>query len=75
MFLMPKESQTMGKILTTLLMPFKKNKCSDQILPYQIWSEKLNAKVSEWFKIYHLHKKNKVRVSNCFSILNIKNEC
>lgn len=69
MFLMPKESLTMGKIMTTLLNPFKKNRSGNESLPYQIWSEELKIQVSEWFKMYHLHKKNKVHVSISFIYL------
>jgi hypothetical protein len=66
MFLMPKESTTMGKIMTTLLMPVKKSKFVGQVMPYKVWSEKLSRKVSDWCKIYHAKKKNKVIVSIIF---------
>ncbi|XP_050440947.1 uncharacterized protein LOC126845937 isoform X2 [Adelges cooleyi] len=60
MFLMPKESTAMGKIMTTLLMPIRKSKYINKIMPYKVWSEKLSKKVSEWFKVYHSKKRNKV---------------
>jgi len=63
MFLMPRESMTMSKIMTTLLMPIKKFKDMNQIMPYIIWSAKLSNKVSEWCKVYHMKKRNKVSVS------------
>jgi len=66
MFLMPKESTTMGKIMTTLLMPVKKSKFVGQVMPYKVWSEKLSRKVSDWCKIYHAKKKKKVIVSIIF---------
>ncbi|XP_060853914.1 uncharacterized protein KIAA2026-like [Rhopalosiphum padi] len=68
MFLMPKESTTMGKIMTTLLMPVKKSKFVGQVMPYKVWSEKLSRKVSDWCKIYHAKKKNKVIVMNLLGI-------
>ncbi|XP_025200122.1 uncharacterized protein LOC112598032 [Melanaphis sacchari] len=68
MFLMPKESTTMGKIMTTLLMPIKKTKFVGQVMPYTIWSEKLSRKVSDWFKVYHSKNKNKVIVMNSLGI-------
>lgn len=69
MFLMPKESTTMAKIMTTLLMPVKKTKSIDQVMPYKVWSEKLSKKVSDWCKVYHTKKQNKVIVSNIFYFL------
>lgn len=63
MFLMPKESSTMSKIMTTLLMPTKKNKYIGQFMPYEVWSKKLCTKVSDWYKVYNLKNKNKTRVS------------
>lgn len=63
MFLMPKESLTMSKIMTTLLMPTKKNKYIGQFMPYEVWSKKLYTKVSEWYKVYNLKNKNKTSVS------------
>lgn len=69
MFLMPKESSTMSKVLTTLLMPVKKTKYTGKLMPYKIWSEKLCKKVSEWYKIYHMRKRNKVSVSDTTIIL------
>lgn len=66
MFLMPKESTTMNKIMTTLLMPIKKTKYFGREMPYKIWSEKLCKKVSEWYKLFRLHKRNKVYVSIYF---------
>lgn len=63
MFLMPKESTTMSKIITTLLMPVRKTKYIGQDMPYKIWSKKLCEKVSEWYKVYHFKKRNKVSVS------------
>ncbi|CAH1726664.1 unnamed protein product [Aphis gossypii] len=68
MFLMPKESTTMGKIMTTLLMPVKKTKFVGQIMPYKIWSEKLSKRVSDWCRVYHAKKKNKVIVMNSLGI-------
>jgi len=67
MFLMPKESTTMGKVMTTLLMPVKKAKCIGQVMPYKVWSEKLSKKVSDWCKVYHTKNQNKVIVSNVFT--------
>lgn len=69
MFLMPKQSTTMGKILTTLLMPVKKTKFIGQVMPYEIWSAKLSRKVSDWCKVYHAKKQNKVIVSYVFLLL------
>lgn len=66
MFLMPKESTTMSKIMTTLLMPIKKNRFIGREMPYKIWSKKLCEKVSEWYKVYRAHKRNKVYVSIYF---------
>lgn len=66
MFLMPKESTTMSKIMTTLLMPIKKRKSYDRIMPYNVWSERLGKKVSEWYKMYYLKRQNKVQVSITF---------
>lgn len=63
MFLMPKESTTMSKIMTTLLIPIKKAKCMGRVMPYTVWSEKLCKKVTEWYKLYHSKKRNKVKVS------------
>lgn len=63
MFLMPKESTTMSQIMTTLLMPIKKTKFNGQIMPYKVWSDKLNEKVSDWYKVYNAKKQNKVSVS------------
>jgi len=63
MFLMPRESMTMSKIMTTLLTPINKVKYVNQTMPYTIWSKKLSQKVSEWCKVYHIKKKNKVTVS------------
>ncbi|CAI6351637.1 unnamed protein product [Macrosiphum euphorbiae] len=60
MFLMPKESTTMGKVMTTLLDPRKKTKCIGPVMPYKVWSEKLSKKVSDWCKVYHTKKQNKV---------------
>jgi len=71
MFLMPKESTTMGKIMTTLLMPVKKTKFIGQVMPYKVWSEKLSKKVSGWCKVYHAKKQNKVIVSNIFTFKQI----
>ncbi|XP_022179574.1 uncharacterized protein KIAA2026-like isoform X2 [Myzus persicae] len=68
MFLMPKESTTMAKIMTTLLMPVKKTKSIDQVMPYKVWSEKLSKKVSDWCKVYHTKKQNKVIVMNSLGI-------
>ncbi|XP_022163146.1 uncharacterized protein LOC111028718 [Myzus persicae] len=68
MFLMPKQSTTMGKIMTTLLMPVKKTKFIGQVMPYKIWSEKLSRKVSDWCKVYHSKKQNKVIVMNSLGI-------
>ncbi|CAI6361144.1 unnamed protein product [Macrosiphum euphorbiae] len=68
MFLMPKESTTMGKIMTTLLMPVKKTKFIGQVMPYKVWSEKLSKKVSGWCKVYHAKKQNKVIVMNSLGI-------
>ncbi|VVC30034.1 Bromodomain [Cinara cedri] len=68
MFLMPKESTTMSKIMTTLLMPIKKPKYIGREMPYKVWSEKLCKKVSEWYKVYHIHKRNKVYVLNSLGI-------
>lgn len=69
MFLMPKQSTTMGKIMTTLLMPVKKTKFIGQVMPYEIWSAKLSRKVSDWCKVYHAKKQNKVIVSYVFLLL------
>lgn len=63
MFLMPKESTTMSKIMTVLLMPIKRTKDIEQIIPYSIWSKKLCKKVSDWYKVYHIKNRNKVKVS------------
>ncbi|XP_015368190.1 PREDICTED: uncharacterized protein KIAA2026-like [Diuraphis noxia] len=68
MFLMPKQSTTMGKIMTTLLMPVKKTKFIGQVMPYDIWSAKLSRKVSDWCKVYHTKKQNKVIVMNLLGI-------
>lgn len=63
MFLIPKESKTMGKVMSFLLMPIKKKaKFSDQIMPYKVWSGKLDNKLSEWYKVYHANQQNKVNV-------------
>ncbi|XP_060861557.1 MATH and LRR domain-containing protein PFE0570w-like [Metopolophium dirhodum] len=59
MFIMPKESTTMSKVMTTLLMPVKKNK-SNHLMPYKVWSEKLSKNVSDWCKVYHTKNQNKV---------------
>lgn len=69
MFLMPKESTAMSKIMTTLMMPIKKAKCISRVMPYKVWSEKLSKKVSEWYKVYHKQKRNKVSVSIFFSLI------
>lgn len=63
MFLMPKESTTMSKIMTTLLMPIQKVKNIKQVMPYTIWCEKLSIKVSEWSKVYNMKNRNKISVS------------
>lgn len=63
MFLLPKESTTMSKIMTTLLMPIRKTKYIGQDMPYKIWLKKLCKKVSEWYKVYFLKKRDKVSVS------------
>lgn len=71
MFLMPKESTTMSKIMTTLLMPIKKPKFIGREMPYKVWSEKLCKRVSEWYKVYHIHKRNKIYVSIYYTFINI----
>ncbi|KAL4119024.1 hypothetical protein QTP88_011897 [Uroleucon formosanum] len=68
MFLMPKESTTMGKVMTTLLMPVKKTKCIGQVMPYKVWSKKLSKKVSDWCKVYHTKNQNKVIAMNLLGI-------
>ncbi|XP_050521246.1 uncharacterized protein LOC126894346 isoform X2 [Daktulosphaira vitifoliae] len=68
MFLMPKESLAMSKIMTTLLIPIKKLKHIDKVMPYKVWSEKLSKKVSEWYKVYHSKKRNKVNVLKSLGI-------
>jgi len=69
MFLMPKESTTMSKVMTTLLMPVKKTKCISEVMPYKVWSEKLSKKVSDWCKVYHTKNQNKVIVSNVLYLI------
>jgi len=66
MFLIPKESTTMGKIMTTLLMPVKKTKFVGQVMPYKVWSKKLSRNVSDWCKVYQAKNKNKIIVSIIF---------
>ncbi|KAE9533474.1 hypothetical protein AGLY_009112 [Aphis glycines] len=68
MFLIPKESKTMGQIMTTLLMPVKKKKFVGQVMPYKVWSEKLSRTVSDWCKVYQAKNKNKVIVMNSLGI-------
>lgn len=63
MFLMPKESTTMGKIMTILLKPIKKTKFNGQVMPYKVWSDKLSKKISDWYRVYSTKNKNKVSVS------------
>lgn len=73
MFLMPKESTTMGKVMSFLLMPIKE-KCifSNQIMPYEVWSGKLCNKLSEWYKVYHAKERNKVNVRILKNLENIR---
>ncbi|XP_029342052.1 uncharacterized protein KIAA2026-like [Acyrthosiphon pisum] len=59
MFLMPKESTTMDKVMSTLLGSFKTTK-SKQLMPYKVWSKKLSKKVSDWCRVYHANNQNKV---------------
>ncbi|XP_029342053.1 uncharacterized protein KIAA2026-like [Acyrthosiphon pisum] len=59
MFLMPKESTTMDKVMSTLLGSFKTTK-SRQLMPYKVWSKKLSKKVSDWCRVYHANNQNKV---------------
>jgi len=71
MFIMPKESTTMSKIMTTLFMPVKKTKFISPVMPYKVWSEKLSKNVSEWCEVYHIKKQNKVSVSNVLLLYNL----
>jgi len=69
MFFIPKESSTMSKIMTTLLMPVKKTKYISPVMPYKVWSEKLSKVVTNWFKVYRTKKQNKVLVSNILLLI------
>lgn len=63
MFLMPKESTTMSKVMTILLKPIKKTKFNGKVMPYKVWSDKLSKKISDWYRVYSTKNKNKVSVS------------
>lgn len=63
MFLMPRESTTMSKVMTFLLTIKKEVQFGDKIMPYKVWSKKLRKKLSKWLKVYHAKKQNEVKVS------------
>lgn len=63
MFLIPKESTLMSKIMTLLLGPMSGKRCINNLMSYKVWTEKLSKKISSWFEVYHEKDQGKAKVS------------
>ncbi|XP_050431528.1 uncharacterized protein LOC126842476 [Adelges cooleyi] len=68
MFLIPKESTLMSKIMTLLLGPMSGKRCINNLMSYKVWTEKLSKKISSWFEVYHEKDQGKAKVFKEFGI-------